>query len=63
MAAEPGGLAEAIVRALGCSPELAAAVAARAAARDYPARAVILRWGEPMGPRLAGGGGRTHALA
>lgn len=62
MAAEPGELAEAIRAALGCSPEVAGAVAERAAARDYPARTVILRWGDPWTHAWLVTGGRAQAL-
>lgn len=62
MEAEPADLAGAIRSALGCTPEVASAVAAQAAARDYPARAVILRWGEPWSHAWLIVDGRAHAL-
>ena len=62
MAAEPHDLAGEIRAALGCSPEVAGALAAHAAARDYPARAVILRWGDPWTHAWLVTAGRAHAL-
>ena len=62
MGAEAADLAGAIEAALGCSPEVAGAVAAHAAARDYPARAVILRWGDPWTHAWLVTAGRAHAL-
>lgn len=46
MTAEVRELEGAILAALGCSPEVAAAIAAHAAARDYSAQTVILRCGD-----------------
>lgn len=46
MTVETIDLEGAILAELGCSPEVAAAIAAHAAARDYPAQAVILRHGD-----------------
>lgn len=46
MTDEATELEEAILAALACSPQVAAAIAAHAAARDYPAQAVILRYGD-----------------
>ncbi|MBF0664871.1 MAG: Crp/Fnr family transcriptional regulator [Brevundimonas sp.] len=62
MAAEPGDLAGAIRAALGCTPEVAEAVAATATARDYSPRAVILRYGDPWTHAWLVTAGRAHAL-
>lgn len=53
---------EAIRAALGCSGEVAAAIAAHAAARQYAARAVILRYGDRLGHAWLVVAGRAHAL-
>lgn len=57
-----GDLQDAIRTALGCTPEVAGAVAASAVARDYPARAVILRCGDPWNHAFLVVAGRAHAL-
>jgi CRP-like cAMP-binding protein len=62
MAVEAAELEQEVRTALGCSPEVASAVAAQAAARDYPARTVILRWGEPWSHAWLVIAGRAHAL-
>lgn len=46
MTCEAAELEGAILAALGCSQEVASAIAAHAAARDYPAQATILRCGD-----------------
>lgn len=46
MTVEAAELETAILAVLGCSPEVAVAIAAHAVARDYPAQAAILRYGD-----------------
>jgi CRP-like cAMP-binding protein len=62
MAFEAIELRDEIRNALGCAPEVADAVAAHASARDYPARAVILRYGDPWGHAWLVVAGRAQAL-
>lgn len=62
MAVEAMELQEAIGDALGCSPEVAAAVAAHASERRYDARAVILRCGDRSSHAWLVMAGRAHAL-
>lgn len=62
MADETNDLQEAIRAALGCSPDVAGAVAAHATARDYPARAVILRCGDRWSQVWLVMAGRAQAL-
>ena len=62
MSAEANRLQEAIHAALACSPEVASAIAACAAARDYPAQAVILRCGDAWDYAHLVTAGRARAL-
>lgn len=62
MAVEASGLQEAIRGALGCSAEVADAMAAHATAREYPARAVILRYGDRWSHAYLVTAGRAQAL-
>lgn len=55
-------LQEAIGGALGCSPDVAGALAAHAAARQFPARAVILRCGDRWSHAWLVMTGRAQAL-
>jgi len=57
-----GELQDAIRTALGCAPEVAVAVAASATARDFAARAVILRCGDPWTHAFLVVAGRAQAL-
>lgn len=62
MADEATELQEAIRAALACSPDVAGAIAAHATARQYPARAVILRCGDRWGHAWLVIAGRAQAL-
>jgi len=62
MAVEPAELREAVRAALGCSPEVAEALAASATARDYAPRTVILRYGDRWSHAYLVVAGRAHAL-
>lgn len=62
MADETNDLPEAIRAALGCSPDVAGAIAAHATARRYPARAVILRCGDRLSQVWLVMAGRAQAL-
>ena len=62
MVAEATDLLKAIRDALGCSPEVAGALAARATERRYPARAMILRCGDDASHAWLVVAGRAHAL-
>ncbi|HYD26325.1 Crp/Fnr family transcriptional regulator [Brevundimonas sp.] len=62
MAVEATELRDDIRNALGGSPEVADALAAHATAREYAARAVILRHGDRWGHAYLVVGGRAQAL-
>ena len=62
MADEANDLQAAIRAALGCSPVVAGAVAAHATARQYPARAIILRYGDRWSHAWLVMAGRAQAL-
>lgn len=62
MADEANDLQAAIRAALGCSPDVAGAVAAHATARQYPARAIILRYGDRWSHAWLVMAGRAQAL-
>lgn len=62
MTIEPTELQEDIRAALGCSAEVGAAIAAHAIARQYPARAMILRYGDRHGHAWIVLAGRAQAL-
>lgn len=62
MADEASELEEAILVALACSPQVATAIAAHAAAREYPAQAVILRCGDTWSYAHLVIAGRARAL-
>jgi len=53
---------EAVQAVLGCSPEVATAIAAAATVRDYPAKAVILRYGDRWAHTYLVLAGRARAL-
>ncbi len=62
MTDEASELEGAILAALACSPQVAAAIAAHATARDYPAQAVILRCGDVWTYAHLVTAGRARAL-
>lgn len=62
MTVEASRLEQDVVAALGCSQALAAAIAAHASARDYPARTVILRGDDPWTLAYLVLTGRARAL-
>lgn len=62
MTADATDLQEAILAVLGCSPDVAAAIAAHASARDYPAQTVILRSGDVWTHAHLVMAGRARAL-
>lgn len=62
MTIEATGLQEDIRAAIGCSAEVGAAIAAHASARQYPAKAVILRYGDSLGHAWLVMAGRAQAL-
>ncbi|MDQ7812946.1 MAG: Crp/Fnr family transcriptional regulator [Brevundimonas sp.] len=56
------GLQDDICAAIGCPAEVGAALAAHAVGRQYPARAVILRYGDRLGHAWLVVAGRAQAL-
>lgn len=62
MTIESTGLQEDIRAAIGCSAEVGAALAAHAVARQYAARAVILRYGDRLGHAWLVVAGRAQAF-
>lgn len=62
MMIESSGLQEDIRAAIGCSAEVGAAIAVHAIARQYPARAVILRYGDRLSHAWLVMAGRAQAL-